>query len=336
MDLILQGDAATRLKELPDESVDLCVTSPPYYQLRDYGVEGQIGLEGTGGEYIGRLVEVFEEVRRVLKRDGNLYINIGDSYAGSGKGAANYPENALKYLQGTNKGLLRSGVGATKGGGVKPKNLIGIPWRLAFALQERGWNLREDIIWAKPNPMPESVTDRCTRSHEYIFHFTKEAHYYYDAAAISEPSADSTVARIAQDVEHQVGSSRAVGKTNGKMKACKPRYCGKKYTEHPEQLYRTKSGNAYDFRPRRNKRDVWTVTTKPCKEAHFATFPLDLIEPCILAGSPRGGVVLDPFAGSGTVGIAAAQNGRGHVLIELNPNYIVIIKKRLASVQMKL
>lgn len=336
MNLILQGDAATRLKELPDESVDLCVTSPPYYQLRDYGVEGQIGLESSVEEYIGRLVEVFEEVRRVLKKDGNLYINIGDSYAGSGKGAANYPENATRYKQGTNKGLLGSGVGVTRCEGVKPKNLIGIPWKLAFALQAQGWYLREDIIWAKPNPMPESVRDRCTRSHEYIFHFTKEAHYYYDAETISEPSAESTVKRIEQDVEHQQGSTRAIGKTNGNMKACTPRYCGKKYTENPEQFYRTKSGHAYDYRPRRNKRDVWSVSTKPCKEAHFATFPLDLIEPCILAGSPRGGVTLDPFAGSGTVGVCAMQNGREYILIELNPDYIGIIKKRLSAVQMKL
>lgn len=291
MNLILQGDATTSLKELPDESVDLCVTSPPYYQLRDYGVEGQIGLENTVEEYIAHLVEVFDQIHRVLKKDGNFYINIGDSY--------------------------------------KQKELIGIPWRLAFALQERGWYLREDIIWAKPNPMPESVKDRCTRSHEYIFHLTKSAHYYYDAEAISEPSAESTVKRIAQDVEHQTGSTRAIGKTNGNMKACAPRYCGKKYTEHPEQFYRTKSGNAYDYRPRRNKRDVWTVSTKPCKEAHFATFPLDLIVPCILAGSPRGGVVLDPFAGSGTVGVAGAQNGRDYILIELNPAYIEIIYKRI-------
>ena len=212
---------------------------------------------------------------------------------------------------------------------IKRKELIGIPWRLAFALQARGWYLREDIIWAKPNPMPESVKDRCTRSHEYIFHLTKSAHYYYDAKAISEPSAESTVKRIAQDVEHQTGSSRAIGKTNGNMKACVPRYCGKKYTEHPEQFYRTKSGNAYDYRPRRNKRDVWTVSTKPCKEAHFATFPLDLIEPCILAGSVRGGVVLDPFAGSGTVGVAAVQHGREYILIKLNPAYIEIIDKRI-------
>lgn len=336
MNLILQGDATTRLKELPDESVDLCVTSPPYYQLRDYGVEGQIGLESSVEEYIGRLVEVFEEVRRVLKKDGNLYINIGDSYAG-GAGRWGGTEN-MSEKQRSNFGSQGQIPKAKpwKHEVIKRKELIGIPWRLAFALQAKGWYLREDIIWAKPNPMPESVTDRCTRSHEYIFHFTKEAHYYYDAAAISEPSADSTLERIAQDIEHQVGSERAVGKTNGNMKACKPRYGGKKYTENPEQFYRTKSLNAYDFRPMRNKRDVWTVSTKPCKEAHFATFPLDLIEPCILAGSPRGGVVLDPFAGSGTVGVAAVQNGRGHILIELNPEYIGIIKKRLSKVQMKL
>lgn len=315
MNMILQGNAATRLKELPDESVDLCVTSPPYYQLRDYGVEGQIGLESTVEEYIERLVEVFDEVRRVLKRDGNLYINIGDSYAGSGKGWGETFENRSKHLQGGHHFWKDQNLKPTLLGSVKPKNLIGIPWRLAFALQKRGWYLREDIIWAKPNPMPESVKDRCTRSHEYIFHFTKAARYYYDAEAISEPCKESMT-------QH---------KENSGIKRKMTRYCGKKYTERPEQFYRTKSGNAYDYRPRRNKRDVWTVTAKPCKEAHFATFPLDLIEPCILAGSPLGGTILDPFAGSGTVGIAAARSGRKYILIELNPEYIEIIKRRLSN-----
>ena len=288
MERILCGDALEQLKGIESGSVDLCVTSPPYYQLRDYGVEGQIGLEDTVEEYIGRLVEVFEEVRRVLKDEGNLYINIGDSYAGSGKGFGETFENRSKHLQGSHIFWKDRQLKPTVSE-IKPKNLIGIPWKLAFALQTRGWYLREDIIWAKPNPMPESVTDRCTRSHEYIFHLTKQPRYYYDAEAISEPSAESTLTRLEQDIEHQTGSARAVGKTNGNMKACKPRYGGKKYTETPEQFYRTKSGGAYDYRPRRNKRDVWTVTTKPCKEAHFATFPLDLIEPCVLAGSPRGG-----------------------------------------------
>lgn len=280
MNLILQGDAGTRLKELPDESVDLCVTSPPYYQLRDYGAEGQIGLEDTVEEYIEQLVGVFEEVHRVLKKDGNLYINIGDSYAG-GAGRWGGMEN-MSEKQRSNFGSQGQIPKARpwKHEVIKRKELIGIPWRLAFALQAKGWYLREDIIWAKPNPMPESVKDRCTKSHEYIFHFTKEPTYYYDAEAISETSG--------------------------------------------------RSGH------RHNKRDVWMVTAKPCKEAHFATFPLELIEPCILAGSPRDGVVLDPFAGSGTVGVAATQNGRGYVLIELNPEYIGIIKKRLAAVQIKL
>ena len=181
MERILCGDALEQLKDIESGSVDLCVTSPPYYQLRDYGVEGQIGLEDTVEEYIGRLVEVFEEVRRVLKDEGNLYINIGDSYAGSGKGFGETFENRSKHLQGSHSFWKDRQLKPTVSE-VKPKNLIGIPWKLAFALQARGWYLREDIIWAKPNPMPESVTDRCTRSHEYIFHLTKQPHYYYDEA----------------------------------------------------------------------------------------------------------------------------------------------------------
>jgi len=252
---------------------------------------------------------VFREVRRVLRDDGTLWLNIGDCYAGSGKGAASHPDNAAKYKQGTNKGM----VGArqtiqTRIPKCKPKDLIGIPWMVAFALRNDGWYLRQDIIWAKPNPMPESVKDRCTKSHEYIFLLSKSAKYYYDAEAISEPVADSTVTRV-------------FGKTNGVMKAAAPRYGGKKYTENPKMFYRTKSGNAYDYRERRNKRDVWMVSTKPFKGAHFATFPPDLIRPCIRAGSRSGGIVLDPFFGSGTVGMVAKQEGRRFIGIDINPDY---------------
>ena len=331
MNRIIQGDALERLRELPAASVDCCVTSPPYYQLRDYGVEGQIGLEETVEEYIGKLVNIFREVRRVLKKDGTLWLNISDSYAGSTKGAARSAENARKYKQGTNKGLLGSGLRATPLNGCKPKDLLGIPWILALALRNDGWYLRQDIIWQKPNPMPESVKDRCTKSHEYIFLLSKSRKYYFDGEAIAEPAAVSTLKRLSQNVEKQLGSERVQGKTNGPMKAVKPRYGGKKYTEDPEVFNRTKSGTLYDYTLKRNKRDVWTVTTKPFRGAHFATFPQDLIVPCVLAGSRVGGVVLDPFAGSGTTGVVAAVNGRRYVLIELSENYVEICKERLNS-----
>lgn len=314
-------DAVTGLKQLDAGSVNCCVTSPPYYGLRDYGVDGQIGLEPTPEEYISRLVGVFHEVWRVLRDDGTLWVNIGDSYAGSNMGAANYPDKAGEK-QTTNKGSM-SATGRTglRFDGMKPKDLMGIPWMLAFALREDGWYLRQDIIWEKPNPMPESVRDRCTKSHEYIFLLSKSPHYYFDAEAIAEPVAESTVERLGQNVDAQTGTSRAVGKTNGPMKACAPRYGGKKYTEDPESFYRTKSGNAYEYRPKRNKRDVWKVSTRPFKEAHFATFPPQLIKPCILAGCPEGGIVVDPFMGSGTTLVMANKLDRNCIGFDLKPDY---------------
>jgi DNA modification methylase len=328
---ILCCDVLDGLRQIPAEYVNCVVTSPPYFGLRDYGVDGQIGLEDTPEQYISRLVDVFREVRRVLRDDGTLWLNIGDSYAGSGKGGRD-TENALKYKQGTNRG---AGTGKPLGRfeGIKPKDLIGIPWRVAFALQADGWWLRQDIIWAKPNPMPESVTDRCTKAHEYIFLLTKNAKYYYDAEAIAEPVAKSTILRLSQDIESQRGSDRVPGKTNGTMKAAAPRYGGNKYTADPTVFYRTKSGNAYDLRYNRNKRSVWTVATQPYSEAHFATFPEKLIEPCILAGCPKGGIVLDPFFGSGTTGKVAIKYGRHFIGIELNPQYVRIAEKRLQAVQ---
>lgn len=288
------GDSLAVLKTFPDKSVNCCVTSPPYWNLRDYGVEGQIGLEPSIGEYIEKLVVLFREVRRVLRDDATQWLNLGDTFGN--------------------------------------KQLLGIPWKVAFALQSDGWYLRQDIIWAKTNPMPESVQDRCTKSHEYIFLFSKTPHYYFNAGAIAEPVADSTVKRLSQDIENQAGSDRVPGKTNGNMKAKAPRYGGKKYTDNPEVFNRTKSGNAYEFRAMRNKRSVWTVSTQPFKEAHFATFPPKLIEPCILAGCPEGGIVLDPFMGSGTTGIVAKQNGRNYIGIELNEQYIKeIAEPRLAE-----
>lgn len=323
------GDSLDMIKTFPDGCIDCVVTSPPYYGLRDYGVEGQIGLEETPEQYIGKLVDLFREIRRCLKDTGTLWVNIADSYAGSGKGAAHYPDNAKQYKQGSNKGSLDFRVSYYKSHEIKPKDLIGIPWMLAFALRADGWYLRQDIIWSKPNPMPESVTDRCTKSHEYIFLLSKSAKYYFQAEEIAEPVADSTVSRVAQNIDSQKGTQILGGGYAKPMKAKLPRYGGNKYTATPDCFYRTKSGHAYDYRARRNKRDVWTVSTKPNKEAHFATFPEDLIVPCILAGCPEGGVVLDPFMGSGTTGIVASKLGRNYVGCELNPDYQRMATRRI-------
>jgi DNA modification methylase len=328
------------LKDLESESVNCCVTSPPYWGLRDYGVPGQLGLESTPEEYVSRMVEVFREVKRVLREDGTLWLNLGDSYAGSGKGIGSDHGKAVF----SDDNISKTNWKMT---GLKSKDLVGIPWMVAFALRADGWYLRQDIIWSKTNPMPESVTDRCTKSHEHIFLLSKSPKYYYDAEAIAEPVTESTVKRLSQDIESQSGSDRVPGKTNGSMKAAAPRYGGKKaaapryggkkYTENPEVFNRTKSGNAYAFREKRNKRSVWTVSTQPFKDAHFATFPPKLIEPCILAGCPKDGIVLDPFMGSGTTGMVALQNQRNFIGFELNPAYIEIAEKhRLANVQQRI
>jgi DNA modification methylase len=268
---ILIGDCREQMQSLPSGSVQTCVTSPPYFGLRDYGVEGQLGLEPSPTDFVLALVEVFREVRRVLADDGTLWLNLGDSY-----GAA--------------------------------KQLLGIPWRVALALQADGWYLRQDIIWHKPNPMPESVRDRCTKAHEYIFLMSKSPKYFFDSEAIKEPVAPSSIARLAQPtLAQQVGSTRVPGKTNGNMKAV---------------------GDGET----RNKRSVWTVTTKPYKGAHFATFPPDLIEPCILAGSRSGDTVLDPFGGSGTTAGVAVKHGRKAILCELNPEYAALVPNRIAHI----
>lgn len=308
---IIEGDALQVLREFPDASVDCCVTSPPYFGLRDYGCDGQIGLEKSPESYIDSLVSVFAEVRRVLKDSGTLWVNIGDTYNGY-KGNATCSNFETMYA-GHRHQPARTPSFGLEAKNLKQKDLIGIPWMLAFALRSDGWYLRQDIIWAKTNPMPESVKDRCTKSHEYIFLLSKSRHYYFDSAAISEPVATTTVKRLVQ--------SKA------------PRYGGKKYTATPDKFYRTKSGNAYQFRANRNKRDVWTVSTKACKEAHFATFPLKLIQPCILSGCPEGGVVLDPFIGSGTTAIVAAKLGRRYIGIELNPEYVEIANRRIINEQ---
>lgn len=336
MTRIIEGDALSVLKTLDDESISCCVTSPPYYNLRDYGVDGQIGLEKSPEEYIEKLVEIFREVKRVLKKDGTLWVNVGDSYAGSGKGRVKggvAKVETFSQKQTSNAGTINGILHKTQCDSCKPKDLIGIPWMLAFALRADGWYLRQDIIWAKPNPMPESVRDRCTKSHEYIFMFSKSPRYYFDHEAIKEDSVSYDKRPSALQRAREKGyATKDRLNPEAYMKSL-PRYGGKKYTENPDAFYHTKSGNAYDYRPKRNKRDVWTVTTKPYKGAHFATFPPDLIEPCILAGCPIGGTVLDPFAGSGTTGVVAKKTGRNFVGVELNPEYCDLATDRISRTE---
>jgi len=307
---VLLGDALERLHEMDSEIFHCCVTSPPYYNLRDYGTPGQIGMEETPERYIENLVQVFRGVRRVLRPDGTLWINIGDSYATS---SGPQPPTNTRNSQGHTKKRVPEGY--------KRKDLIGIPWMLAFALRADGWYLRQDIIWQKPNAMPESVRDRCTKSHEYIFLLSKSPHYYFDAAAISEPIAGSSTKRYLQNIEAQKGSDRQPGKTNGKMKAALPRFGGEKYGPDGSEESRTNSGKVYVPTLRRNKRDVWAISTGGFKGAHFAVFPERLVEPCILAGCPEGGTVLDPFTGSGTTGVVAKRLRRNFVGVEINPEY---------------
>ncbi len=328
---IICGDCLEVMKGIPDESIQCCITSPPYWGLRDYQTEGQFGLEETPEAYAAKMVEVFEEVRRVLKPDGTLWLNLGDSYAGSGRGRdadGTWNPGQGGSKQGTNvgstlgrqvnsKSLHKNLIAGDNTGnawvkppnGFKRKDLIGIPWMVAFALRSAGWYLRCDIIWSKPNPMPESVTDRPTKAHEYLFLFSKSIKYYYDQDSIREPFAESSVERANQDIDNQAGSLRAAGgaKTNGPMKMVGDPSVGA------------------------NKRSVWEIPTQPFKQAHFATFPVKLIEPCILAGSRAGDIILDPFGGAGTTAFRSKELGRKHISIELNPDYCKIAEQRLAQ-----
>lgn len=312
---IIVGDALNALRSLPDNCVDCCVTSPPYYRLRDYGVDGQIGLEQTPDEYIDRLVDVFRDVRRKLKPDGTLWIVIADSYAGSGKGRNKTGEYKQETAHIQSPGQIIGKLKKTPtAGDIKPKDLIGIPWMLAFALRADGWYLRQDIIWQKNNAMPESVKDRCTSSHEHIFMLSKAKKYYYDSDAIKEPAKSG-------DPSSPRGSNGTLTKNAGR----------RKQDEVGNSRYQG-FNNRYFSKPpakKRNKRDVWTVNTRPFKGAHFATFPPELIEPCILAGCRPGGTVLDPFLGSGTTAVVAKKNGRGCIGIEINPKYVGIAKERI-------
>lgn len=314
MNKIICGDALTVLRTLPDKCCRCCVTSPPYYGLRDYGVAGQIGLEPKLRDYMDRLIEVFAEVKRVLTDDGTLWINIADSYAGSGKGAARYPENAKKYKQGSNVGSVGCAAITKAKFDLPAKNLIGIPWRLAFALQDDGWILRQDIIWDKSNCMPESVRDRCTKSHEYIFLFAKRQRYYFNSEAIKEPIANNTIDRLKQDIEHQSVSARAHGgvKTMKAVGGSKGAFGGKQSRHRGNQ----------ELTDYRNKRSVWNMpTTSGSGKNHYATFPDELAVNCILAGTAEGDVVLDPFVGSGTTCRVANRYGRQYIGIDLNPAY---------------
>ncbi|NNB67618.1 site-specific DNA-methyltransferase [Pseudomonas fluorescens] len=341
---VLIGDCIESMRTLPDKSVQMCVTSPPYYGLRDYGVEGQIGLEETPAEFIARLVEVFREVRRVLRDDGTAWVNMGDSYAGSwgahgrddmGVGVSTLSQRQVMASQRKAK--------ATTHAEYKPKDLMGMPWRLAFALQDDGWYLRQDIIWHKPNPMPESTRDRCTKAHEYIFLLSKSRRYHCDMNSIREPAAEASLNRWAQDIENQAGSDRVPGKSNGPMKAVGgdrsrrdsfQREDSKRELAIPRQSKGTHRPDRVESEwdiGTRNKRSVWTVATQGFKEAHFATFPPDLIRPCILAGAPLGGVVLDPFGGAGTTAVVAMQEGRKSILCELNPEYAAMAERRIAA-----
>jgi len=330
---IRQGDVIERLRYMPAESVQCVVTSPPYWGLRDYGTPGQLGLQRTPEEYVAKMVEVFREVRRVLRRDGTLWLNLGDSYAQNGG-----PGWQGKTIQRANRRFtaVRDTValrdhGRNAAHGLKPKDLVGIPWRIAFALQADGWWLRSDIIWAKPNPMPESVTDRPTKAHEYLFLLAKSASYYFDQEAVKEngkPDMGPPMAGFATEGEH---TAVAWNRPAGKHSATDPQASGRRITKNVAR--RRAEGGPHDapFGPKRNIRSVWTIPTQPFPEAHFATFPVKLVEPCIKAGSRPGDLILDPFAGSGTVGVVALRLTRSFLGIELKSEYCEMARRRITD-----
>lgn len=324
---ILVGDVRKRLRDIPNGSVQTCITSPPYWGLRDYGHDGQIGLEQTPDSYVAEIVNVFQEVRRVLADNGTLWLNLGDSYAAQRGGTQMPAETLAGGISGHGDEAAHRGrrSNSMNGGrqditspefrtnpvahrnasafGLKHKDLVGIPWRVAFALQADGWWLRQDIIWNKPNPMPESVTDRCTKAHEYLFLLTKSANYYFDSAAIAEPSMNLGATEI--------------------------RFGGNKYGDSEDPKHATKSGNIYTDSGTRNRRSVWSIAAKPFKGSHFAVMPEALVEPCVFAGSKEGDLVLDPFTGSGTVGVVALKHGRDFIGVEINPDYAAMAKARI-------
>ena len=318
MNRIEFGDCRDTMRRWASEGVKVqtCVTSPPYFGLRDYGHEGQIGLEQTPEEYIAAMVEVFRCVRDVLADDGTLWLNIGDSYAGSGGAGGQYKPGGIAKT-GTNAPSTWSAEYSRKPvtlnvPGCKPKDLIGIPWMLAFALRADGWYLRQDIIWHKPNPMPESVRDRCTKAHEYIFLLSKSERYFFDHEAMKEAATSKSI-----------GAAASFKRTGSKREQAIP---GQGYGTHrPER-------DDVAYNETRNRRSVWSVPVRPYKGAHFATFPIALIEPCILAGSQPGDIVLDPFMGSGTTAAGALLHGRQYLGCELNEQYAPLQTERLVGV----
>jgi len=324
---IHQGDCLDILRDIPSGSVNCCITSPPFWRLRDYGMDDQIGLEDTPAGYVSRMVEVFSEVHRVLCDDGTVWLNLGDSYASNGRNRSVEQSTKDTSLDGGTATQCQTLSQQSKVvDGLKPKDLVGIPWRVAFALQDSGWYLRQDIIWHKPSPMPESVTDRCTKAHEYIFLLSKSRRYYFDSAAIAEPCTESNASRprMGQGPNTQYNQKRK----SMKMPDGWGTGPGGHGSFHRNGREKGRQDNA-ELPSTKNKRSVWTVPSKPYKDAHFAVFPLDLIEPCVLAGCPEGGVVLDPFIGSGTTAEVAKYNGRKCIGIELNPEYCELIPKRL-------
>lgn len=372
---ILQGDSLEVLKILEPESVNCCITSPPYWGLRDYGTgkweggdpscshkrdskqseltqtghrnlegavgdgiykdtckrcgairkDNQIGLELTPQEYVEKMVAVFAEVKRVLRKDGTLWLNLGDTYSAqrwTKKGETTTPAQPMNGMSDTWRAIA-----PTKESGLPDKNLVGIPWRVAFGLQADGWYLRQDIIWHKPNPMPESVTDRCTKAHEYIFLLSKSANYHFDSEAIKEQSV--------WDVDGS-GTIKRVERQREGLKSNPTEMKNGIRIKYPNGKHRQGQQSPKTIYGKRNKRSVWSVCVKPYSEAHFATFPKELIEPCVLAGCPEGGTILDPFGGSGTTAEVALENRRNAILIELNPKYIEIAERRIKGTQPKL
>lgn len=323
---------------LDDNSVDCCVTSPPYWALRDYGVKGQLGLEKTPEEFMERIVTVFEEVRRVLKPQGTLWLNIGDSYASQSKKRTEKQATAKSTIAGSlvsQYSILEQQSKIVAG--LKPKDLVGIPWMLAFALRSAGWYLRQDIIWHKPNPMPESVTDRCTKAHEYLFLLSKSSRYYYDGDSIREAAKnlDDDKRRIAAQTEENKNVPDHLRNGIRPRKIKVPGGWDTAEGSHAtiHRTGRTEAEYATDIvlKEGKNKRSVWTVSPEPFPEAHFATFPEALIKPCVLAGCPTGGLILDPFMGAGTTALVSMSHGRDFIGFELNPKYIAIANNRLKS-----
>jgi DNA modification methylase len=329
---ILVGDCRSVLRSLPEASVHCCVTSPPYFGLRDYGVAGQIGLEPTPDAFVAEMVAVFSEVRRVLRDDGTLWLNLGDSYNAYNGNRG----QSTSFQKATDHALPRlpSGAGLTVPS-LKPKDLIGIPWRVAFALQADGWWLRSAIVWAKPNPMPESITDRPTSAYEMVFLLAKSAKYFYDAEAAKEDAVaadlgcyDGGAQKNRDGTNANKGRNYRGGKQAAMAAASNPG-TARRMGGFNELWDKAEAEGATSLK--RNARNVWTIATKPFAEAHFATFPPELAERCIKAACPAGGTVLDPFGGAGTTGLVADRLQRDAILIELNPEYAAMAERRISG-----